>query len=63
MNIQIQLNGTSLPIEYKDVVNTYTKGGMFCIMLAEYVHKFPLCQIFRVIEKRVTCAWAETPEV
>ena len=53
MNIQIQRNETSQPIEY-DALNAYTKGPMYCILFEKggkrVTHKYPLCSIFRVIE-------------
>lgn len=44
----------SRPIEYQEVLNTYTKGGMYCIYFNKgeetIVHKYPLVGIFRVEE-------------
>ena len=54
MKIEIQRNETSLPIEYDNVINAYTKGQMYCVLFEKdghrKTHKFPLCSIFRVIE-------------
>ena len=51
MTVLIHMNEQSQPTERRDVVNTYTKGGMYCIMLADLsVEKYPLCNIFRVKE-------------
>ena len=54
MNIKIQRNESSFPIEYKDVINAYTKGNMYCILFEKdgkrVTHKYPLCSLFRVIE-------------
>jgi len=54
MNILIQRNETSRPIEYKDALNAYTKGPMYCILFDKdgkrKSHKYPLCSIFRIEE-------------
>jgi len=51
MRVNIQLEGTSLPIEYNNAINTYTKDDFYCIYLEdETVHKYPTINIFRVIE-------------
>jgi len=54
MTIEIQRNETSLPLEYKNVINAYTKGGMYCILFQKdgkrITHKYPLVSLFRVIE-------------
>ena len=51
MKINIHLLSQSRPIEYTDVKNAYTKDGMYCIYKQEKVDKFPLCNIFRVVEE------------
>ena len=49
--IQIHLVSQSKAIKYKDAKNAYTKDGMYCVYLAdETVHKYPMVNIFRVIE-------------
>jgi len=52
--IEVQRNETSNPIVYKDVINAYTKGPMYCILFLKdgkrVAHKFPLCSLFRVVE-------------
>ena len=54
MKTMIHLLGTSVPIEYMEVSNCYVKGGMYCVLQIEggyrVVHKYPLINIFRVIE-------------
>ena len=54
MKIEIQRNESSYPIVYEDVINAYTKGNMYCILLKKddktVTHKFPLCSLFRVVE-------------
>lgn len=54
MRIEIQRNETSQPLVYEDVVNAYTKGNMYCVLIIKddkrITHKYPLCSLFRVIE-------------
>lgn len=54
MKIEIQRNETSQPIIYEDVLNSYTKGPVYCVMFLlkgkRVTHKYPLCSIFRIIE-------------
>lgn len=51
MKISVHLASQSKPKKYKDVVNTYTKDGMYCVLLKnDIVHKYPMCNIFRVEE-------------
>jgi hypothetical protein len=45
------LKEQSQPIVYEEVKNTYTKGPFYCVYTAnEESHKFPVSDIFRVIE-------------
>ena len=54
LTIEIQRNESSLPLKYENVINAYTKGGLYCILFEKngerVTHKFPLSSIFRVIE-------------
>ena len=51
MTIKIHLLSQSHPIVMNDVVNTYTKDGMYCILTMDnLVYKYPMTNIFRVIE-------------
>lgn len=54
MNVWIQRSETSLPLEYPDIENAYTKGQMYCVLFVKngqrVVHKYPLCSLFRVVE-------------
>lgn len=51
MKISVHLLSQSKPRQYTDVVNAYTKDGMYCILLEDNtVHKYPMCNIFRVEE-------------
>lgn len=54
MQIEIHRNEASQPLVYENVINAYTKGNMYCILVEKdnkrVTHKFPLCSIFRVVE-------------
>lgn len=51
MKIKVHLISQSNPIEHKDILNTYIKNGMYCLLLKDnIVYKYPLVNIFRVIE-------------
>ena len=53
-NVQILLHRASLPMIYVNVVNTYTKDDLFCVMQVcdgkRVVHKYPIGDIFRIEE-------------
>ena len=54
-NLEIQLEKSSLPIVYDNVINAYTKGNLYCVLFVNsdkkrVTHKFPFINIFRVIE-------------
>ena len=51
MNIRVHLLSQSLPIEYSEVQNAYTKDGMYCVYKAGHVIKYPMVNIFRVEEE------------
>lgn len=52
MKVEIHLKLQAKPIVMENVKNTYQKGDLYCVMLdgAKIVHKFPLRDLFRVIE-------------
>jgi hypothetical protein len=50
MQIEIHLNEQSQPIKLEGIENAYTKGGMYCVLNASGVTKYPMCNIFRVKE-------------
>jgi len=51
MKITVHLISQSQAIEYTVAKNAYTKDGMYCVYLENgLVHKYPLCNIFRVTE-------------
>ena len=46
------MTSQSKPIVRKDVINTYTKDGLYCVMLnTNLVKKYPLCNIWEVTEE------------
>lgn len=49
--ISVHLLSQSNPIEYENIKNAYVKDGMYCIYFNDEIHKFPLCNIFRIIER------------
>lgn len=51
MQVKIHMLSQANPIIKDNVFNTYTKDGMYCVMLdRENVEKYPLINIFRVLE-------------
>lgn len=51
IQVSVHLKEQSQPIVYEEVKNTYTKGPFYCVYTAnEESHKFPVSDIFRVIE-------------
>lgn len=53
MKVRVHLLSQSIPITHEDVENAYTKDGMFCVLgkgELPVVAKYPLCNIFRVVE-------------
>lgn len=52
MKIKIHLLSQSNPIEHNtDVLNAYTKDGLYCVLKTDKtVYKYPLVNIFRIIE-------------
>jgi hypothetical protein len=54
MKIAIHRNESSQPKVYDNVINAYTKGKMYCVLLEQdgvlVTHKYPLSSIFRVEE-------------
>lgn len=50
--IKIHMNSQSKPIVRKNVVNSYTKDGLFCVYMEDdTVKKYPLVNIFEITEK------------
>jgi hypothetical protein len=51
MTVKVHLITQAVSIDYENVKNAYTKGSMYCIYTQTGdVHKFPIANIFRVIE-------------
>lgn len=50
IEVRIELKETSQPIVIQ-AVNAYTKGPLYCVYDGERVVKFPLANIWRVVEQ------------
>jgi hypothetical protein len=50
MKVLVWLKETSQPIEFELVKNTYQKGDFYCVYAGQMVTKFPIGNIFRVVE-------------
>ena len=50
MTVLVHLLSQSRPIKHEDVLNTYTKDGLFCVFTEETVFKYPMTNIFRIEE-------------
>jgi hypothetical protein len=51
MNVEVHLLSQSQPIVYTNVINAYTKDGLYCIRTKEGVtEKYPFVNIFRIKE-------------
>lgn len=50
MKITVHLLSQSKPIEHGDVGNAYVKSGMYCVLKDGVVTKYPLCNVFRIVE-------------
>lgn len=51
MIVIVHLLSQSKPIKYNNIINCYTKDGMYCIQHPTGVDKYPMVNIFRVKEK------------
>lgn len=50
-SVDVHLLHQSSPVSRVNVVNTYTKDGLFCVLLQSgTVEKYPLLHLFRVTE-------------
>lgn len=50
MTINIWLLETSQPIVHYNIKNSYTKGGLYCVLSGDLVYKYPMMNIFRIAE-------------
>lgn len=50
--VTVHVYSQSNPVEHTDVHNTYTKDGLYCVMLTDgyTVFKYPVQHIFQIIE-------------
>ena len=52
MTIYIHLFSQSKPIKRENVINAYTKDGLYCIYLeGGLVKKYPMCNIYEITEE------------
>lgn len=49
MKIEIWFKNTALPRKY-DAINTFEEGHMFCIQVDGKIYKYPIMDIFRVVQ-------------
>lgn len=50
--VYIHMQSQSHPIVRENVTNSYTKDGLFCLYLTNgKVEKYPLCNIFKIVEE------------
>lgn len=53
MTVKVHMQSQSKPVNHINVINTYTKEGVFVIEMGQGVyHKYPLCNIFRITESQ-----------
>lgn len=51
MIIAVHLLSQAKPVVHENIKNAYTKDGLYCLMCKDgTVYKYPLVNIFRVIE-------------
>lgn len=48
--VKIQLKESSSVIAHENVINTYTKGPLYCVYVGDSVFKYPLDNIWRIEE-------------
>jgi hypothetical protein len=49
LNVSVHLKETSQPIKHQ-AINTYTKGLFYCVYDGSVVYKYPMENIWRVVE-------------
>lgn len=50
VKVDVWFKSASEPRCYQDVKDTYQEGAFFCILLKERIYKYPVADIFRVVE-------------
>ena len=51
MQVLVHLLSQSQGVPHEDVVNTYVKSGLYCVLTSDgYVYKYPVQHLFRVKE-------------
>ena len=56
MKVLIDLKESSSPIVIENVKNAYTKGALYCVYYDNKVSKFPIADIFRIVEEYVSAS-------
>ena len=54
MIIELWLKNTALPRTYK-AANTFEEGSMFCVQVEGKIYKYPIADIFRIVQCVVRC--------
>lgn len=49
MRVQVQLTETAQPLEH-EATNAYTKGDLYCVYADGKVYKYPLNNVWRIVE-------------
>jgi hypothetical protein len=62
MKVQVHLYSQSVPVRIENVRSTYTKDGLYCVLLVDNVtvYKFPYEHIFRIKEEDTEQLGTET---
>ncbi|AUR85789.1 hypothetical protein NVP1081O_054 [Vibrio phage 1.081.O._10N.286.52.C2] len=51
MIVSVHLLSQAVAVTHENVKNAYTKDALYCVMLKSgVVYKYPLCNIFRIVE-------------
>lgn len=51
MKVEVHLYSQSSPVVVENMLNTYTKGPLYCVLKQDgVVDKFPVVHIFRIRE-------------
>jgi hypothetical protein len=50
ISVRVHLKETSQAITHSTATNTYTKGPFYCVYESDVVYKYPIANIWRVVE-------------
>lgn len=48
MKVNMVFQSNSVPVEFIDVVDVYTKDGLLCLLFKDRIIKFPLVNVFSI---------------